>query len=177
MAAGMPITAPASPLFSWRAPNRYPLLQPLLDRHLSSPRQKTYCVGRLADCNLFKKIAAFFFFFFGIAELLLNKGHSSVFSIVAFGPNPRKICFNSRLLSYAESDFLSQPISAHHLAVHCDSHLGFGFEKHPFSFKLRRLRRIGLTVRCCSGKEAWSLFIYLFISYLNLCLFPLQSKV
>lgn len=165
MAAGMPITAPASPLFSWRAPNRYPLLQPLLDRHLSSPRQKTYCVGRLADCNLFKKIAEFFFsfFFFGIAELLLNKGHSSVFSIVAFGPNPRKICFNSRLLSYAESDFLSQPISAHHLAVHCDSHLGFGFEKHPFSFKSSRLRRIGLTAGCCSGKKPGvHPFIYFF---------------
>lgn len=49
-----------STFFSWRAPNRYPLWQPLLDCHLSSLGQKTYYVSRLADCNLFKKIAGIF---------------------------------------------------------------------------------------------------------------------
>lgn len=52
VAKWMPTTAPTT-LCSWTAPNRYPLLQPLLGHHILPLGLKTYCVMRLADGNLF----------------------------------------------------------------------------------------------------------------------------
>lgn len=49
--------SPPTALCSWTAPNRYPLLQPLLDGHIFPLRLKTFCVMRLADGNLFMRTA------------------------------------------------------------------------------------------------------------------------
>lgn len=64
-------------LFSWTAPNRYPLWQPLLGRHNLPLRLKTYCVMRLADGNLFMRTADIFWH--GEVVMMLVKGLCSVF--------------------------------------------------------------------------------------------------
>lgn len=100
--------SPPTALCSWTAPNRYPLLQPLLDGHIFPLRLKTFCVMRLADGNLFMRTAdalgqrALFSIFYN--DLVLVWIQSGLFQSFA-------LC--SGMWSYFRSFFFFLPSSLH----------------------------------------------------------------
>lgn len=106
--------SPPTALCSWTAPNRYPLLQPLLDGHIFPLRLKTFCVMRLADGNLFMRTAdalgqrALFSIFYN--DLVLVWIQSGLFQSFA-------LC--SGMWSYFRSFFFFFPphFIAHHLVL------------------------------------------------------------
>lgn len=105
--------SPPTALCSWTAPNRYPLLQPLLDGHIFPLRLKTFCVMRLADGNLFMRTAdalgqrALFSIFYN--DLVLVWIQSGLFQSFA-------LC--SGMWSYFRSFFFFPPhFIAHHLVL------------------------------------------------------------